>query len=157
MSGLTKEQLEQRVQELEAQNLGLREAQEGWLVTVPNPLFDEQVYGLQFINGQTFIRKNQIVDAFVVAPTKDTYFVKMGYNDKQIKGIRDREAISSAERAAKTLEADFHYNIKYFSLDDVDRLEDNMNTRALERTQLERSLSEKNMADQIVSPEFLGG
>jgi DNA repair exonuclease SbcCD ATPase subunit len=118
----------QKLQELFAKD-------EGWLITTPNPLYDGVVHGITFVRGQAFIRKGQEVGAFVIQPMKDTQLEK--YPEAERAAIREREKISSAERAVKVLVADFHYVAQYFSADQLAERDALINKRALERNQAE--------------------
>ncbi len=154
----TKEQLEAKLAALQAelakrdqiiteQNQKLNDLHaknEGWLITTPNPLYDGVVWGITFVRGQAFIRKDQEVGAFVIQPMKESQLEK--YTEKEREAIREREKISSAERAVKVLVADFHYVAQYFDAEHLAERDALINKRALERNQAEVAARE---ADKI--------
>jgi DNA repair exonuclease SbcCD ATPase subunit len=118
----------QKLQDLHAKN-------EGWLITTPNPLYDGVVWGITFVRGQAFIRKDQDVAAFHVTPMKESQ-IKV-YPAEEQAAIREREKISSAERAVKVLVNDFGYEAQYFDADHLAERDALINKRVMERNQAE--------------------
>ena len=118
----------QKLQDLHAKN-------EGWLITTPNPLYDGSVWGVTFVRGQAFIRKDQDVAAFHTTPMKESQ-LKAYPAEEQLK-IREREKISSAERAVKVLTGDFGYVAQYFDAEHLAERDALINKRAMERNQAE--------------------
>lgn len=154
----TKEQLEAKLAALQAelakrdqiiteqsQKLNdLHAKQEGWLITTPNPLYDGVVWGVTFVRGQAFIRKDQEVAAFVTIPMKKSQLEK--YPEEEREAIREREKISSAQRAVTTLVNDFGYVAQYFDAEHLAERDALINKRAMERSQAEIAARE---ADKI--------
>jgi len=85
MSGPTNAQLteqlaesQRRLEEVQATlnqqrdlNKQLASKGEGWLITTPNPLFNDTRFGVKFTDGIAFILRDQEVAAFVVTPMSD--------------------------------------------------------------------------------------
>jgi len=122
----------------------LHAKEEGWLVTTPNPLYDGVVWGITFVRGQAYIRKDQDVAAFHVTPMKDSQLEK--YPEKERAGIREREKMPSAERAVRQLVSDFGYVAQYFDAEHLAERDALINKRALERNQAEIAARE---ADKV--------
>lgn len=124
----------------------LHAKEEGWLVTTPNPLYDGVVHGITFVRGQAYIRKGQEVAAFVIQPMKESQLEK--YPEKERAAIREREQISSAERAVKVLMSDFGYTAQYFDAEHLAERDALINKRALERSRLRLQLVRRTKSAQ---------
>ena len=143
-------QLKARLAEVEQERDGLLQKGSGWLITAANPAYDGTVAGILFSNGQAFIGVNQVVPAFDMAPAKETALEK--YSEAERKAIREREAMSSAERAVRTLEADFGYKVEFFG---PERQKD-MAQRVSERNRQRLALDE-TLVNQKRQEKFLKG
>jgi hypothetical protein len=137
LAALQKE-LEKRDQVIAEQKQKLQDLhakEEGWLITAPNPLYDGVVHGITFTRGQAYIRKQQEVGAFVVQPMKESQLKQ--YTEQEQAAIKEREKISSSERAAMWLKHDFGYDVQFFSAEDLAARDALISKRTLERNQAE--------------------
>jgi len=153
LAALQKE-LEKRDQVIAEQKQKLQDLhakEEGWLITAPNPLYDGVVHGITLTRGQAYIRKQQEVGAFVVQPMKESQLKQ--YTEQEQAAIREREKISSAERAAMWLKNDFGYDVKYFSPEDLAERDALINKRALERNQAEIAARQEAEIHKLVVPQ----
>lgn len=151
-------QLVEKQQLLDAQDEKLRKLVakgEGWLVTTQNPLYDGQAFGIQFVNGQAFIRRGQRVEAFEFKPVKDEYFVKMAFTPEKIKETREREKIPSAERAVVVLRDDFGYQVEYFDTNRLIELQGRIDARLGQRMQAEDIQQQQMQAEKVMMPAYI--
>lgn len=169
MAEPTKEELSLRVKALETllgekEELIVQQQQalqklsakgEGWLITAPNPLFDGQVYGIQFVNGQAFIRKAQRVAHFEHEPLKETTIEKLRYTPAEVEAIRKREQRTSAELAAEALKAQFGYQVEYFGVDQLGVLQTRIDQRLNQRMQAEEFQAAQLEAEKVITPHYL--
>lgn len=102
------EAIENLTQEVKA----ISAAGAGWLIETPNPAYNERTAGIQFAMGQAFIGVGQRVQSFELEPIKDTQLAK--YSEAEQQAILERHNLSSAERAAKAMEAEFGYKVTFF-------------------------------------------
>jgi len=170
-NGLTKQQLidllldadqtiEDQKVEIEEKTTRLGELKahgQGWLIQTPNPAYEGRTMGIQFVQGQAFIRKDQRVPFCEVKPMKDTTIAKLGYTAEQAKAIREREQATEAERAVRLLENDFHYTVVEFDGTEADdkKMEALMNKRALEYQQALEAAEAARKASEIVAPGYM--
>lgn len=138
-TSLAKAQVE--LQEKEKRILELNASRTGWLVIADNPLYDGQVYGVTFVNGQAFIPDDRVFEQFVRKPMKDSEIEK--YPEAERAKIRERESIPSSRLAVEALQDDFHYTVRRFDGED-ETLQQIINDRARERAQLQAMLDKMN-------------
>lgn len=153
MTEPTKEELQKKIDELQGQVQSLRAQGEGWLITAPSPAYDGQAYGIQFVNGQAFIRKGQKVAAFEIEPAKETTFTKLGLTHEEIARIREREKIPSCERAAMAMQNEFGYLVEYYDANRLEELQKRQSDRVIQRQQVEAM--QEQMGEKIVSPHYM--
>jgi hypothetical protein len=161
MAEQTKEDLLKRVAELEEQVARQQDSikrlstkGEGWLITAPNPLFDGQIFGVQFVNGQAFIRKAQVVQHFVFEPLKDTTIAKYNYPPAEVAAIREREKRSSAELAAMAMQTDFGYLVEYYDAEHLTAIQDKIDQRLGQRMQAEELQAQQEQAQMLSLPAY---
>lgn len=132
---------------------------EGWLVQTTNPAYEGQTMGIQFVQGQAFIRKNQRVPFCEIKPMKETTAKKLGYTPEEVEKIREREAMSEAERAIEKLEKDFGYTVIAFDgSESADKqMEKIISQRAREYTAALEKAEAARKASEIVAPGYMGG
>lgn len=118
-------------QKAELKALQAREA--GWLITTPNPQYDEITYGVQFINGQAFLAVDRKVQYFEVTPLTDGQLSK--YPAEERMAIREREqSVTPVDRAILAFK-EMGYNTTFF--ESVEELQSVIDARARERAELE--------------------
>lgn len=106
-------QLEKKDEELAAARLeinDLTKGQEGWLITVPSPLFEGKTMGVKFTNGIAFL------------PADATYPEKGG-------SVKGEKIVPGAEWMAKQLAQDFGYSIEFYSFDKMQELKKSLDKR----------------------------
>lgn len=179
----TKADLEQQIAELQAQlaeaqasaqaataqRMTMEAEREGWLITTPNPAYDGRMHGIEFVNGQAFIAKGARVEAFETQPMKPDDLAKFlaaqypapGYTDadraREAAAIREREKMTSAERAARTIAADFGYRVEFFGAERLAELRPLLSTRQQQRMEVEAMQRAQTQADMIMRPGYMGG
>lgn len=112
----------------------------GWLIIAPNPLYDGEVLGIPFRAGLAFIPANQRVPAVEIEPMKESQLA--AYPEEERAAIRKREAIPTAERAARRLATDFGYAVEFFDLSRKSERESIMAERQEQRKLAELSVQE---------------
>lgn len=130
----------------------------GWLVITPMPDFDGTTAGIKFLNGMAFVAANRKIPRFEVQPIKESTMQKAGYTPKEQEAIREREKMTSAQRAVLTLENDYGYQVEYYDGQNDKALAEKLDARARERSALE-ALQER-LAEQMsvtTRPHFMGG
>lgn len=162
MAEPTKDELLKKIAELEDQVEQQKESMkklsskgEGYLITTPNPMYDGQVYGIQFVNGQAFIRKGQRVDMFEHEPLKDSTIQKYGYSPAEAAAIREREKRPSSELAAERMRTEFGYRVEYYDADHLGDLQGQIDQRLSQRVQAEEMAAKLMEAEQITAPHYL--
>lgn len=130
----------------------------GWLVEVPSPLYSAVTLGVQFVRGQAFIREKQAIPAVQIKPTKESYFDKMGYTENQRQEVRQREAMSDAERAVIALENDFGYTVTYFDGSETaeKQMEKMLSERAKDYAAALEMFEAQKKAQDMIAPQFMG-
>jgi len=158
MDGLISEK-DQRIEEMDGEIKELNASGEGWLVMAPSPLFSGLTMGVQFVNGQAFIRKNQPIPACEHEPLKESTFTKEGYKPEEIKAIKAREAMPSAERAALEFEKDFGYEVVLFDgSEGADaQMKKLVDQRAKEYSEALEVLEARKKAESAMMPSMLMG
>jgi len=197
MSDLTKEQLlrkleeaQSRIQEQDAaiaekdarladadtQIKKLHARGEGWLVTAPEPLYDGVTYGVKFLNGMAFIRKDQEVPHFVHPPLKDTALASLvqsqhpifegvtaemrknilAKREEAIRAVREREQVPSSERAALALASEFGYKAEYFDGEELAALQHIIDERAGQAAAMAEMVKAREQAGNIMPPGYMG-
>lgn len=161
MAELTKEQLIEKVAQLEKQVEQRDEALkkltakgEGWLITTPNPVYDAQVYGIQFVNGQAFVRKDQVVPFFEFEPMKESSMDKLNYTPEQRKVIREQEKKPSAQRAIEAFMDDFGYTVEFFGAERLLELQQRIDNRLNQRVQAEALQAQQAEAEKLIAPGY---
>lgn len=131
---------------------------EGWLVETPNATYDGSTLGIQFVRGQAFVRKNQVIPQVSVEPMKQTTIDKMGLKPDEVTAIREREKTSQAERAVRQLERDFGYSVTHFDgSEEADKaMERLVSKRAKEYSQALETLEARKKAQEAIMPQFMG-
>lgn len=128
------EALRQELAARDAELFELKEESEGWLIVTPQPDYEGEMYGLRFEFGHCFIPRKMIVPAFTLQPMNpsqmarylDLQYPKPTYTDEEraavAAGIREREQIPSAERAAQAIASDFGYKVEFFGAERLHEL-----------------------------------
>ena len=165
---MTQEQANELIEQLKKQNASLkqeleettkdlhdtRQQQAGWLIIAPNPLYDGSIHGIEFLNGQAFIRESQVVPAFEIVPEKQATLEKY-YKPDQIKEIRENEKMSSAQRAVLGIVRDFGYKAMYFGVDELEKLQELRNERQAQRRQADLMNREEANASVLLPPGYI--
>lgn len=170
------EETQRKLVEMEAalaaaqeQRVRLEADREGWLLTAPNPAYDGTIHGVHYVNGQAFIPKGARVEAFEAQPMKPDDLAKFvaaqypapGYTDadreREAAAIREREKMTSAERAARTIAADFGHKLEYYDAARLAELPSLLSNRAQQRVQVDAMQRARAQADQIIQPGYMGG
>jgi hypothetical protein len=162
------------IAKLRAQLADVRRQGEGWLVTTDSPLYEGTVYGVSFVNGAAFIGVDQHLSYFEVKPETDEsiksrfmHFYTRALSDKdreraaeriqrEIDAQRQREALSTAERAAGVFASMKGYTVERFDADHVAELQERMSERANQQRKAKAALIAKANAEALVPPGFLG-
>ena len=118
----------------------LKAGKSGWLITAPNPLYDGETLGVQFINGQAFIPDDRVIPAFVFKPAKDHELEKLKPEER--KAYREREQVPSCVRAAQAMQDDFGYTIQHFDGED-ESLQSLLDARVKERAATQAILDQQ--------------
>lgn len=138
---------DQKIQE-QASQLKAHDAKDiGWLIIAPNPLYDGEVLGIPFRAGLAFIPANQRVPAVEIEPMKESQLA--AYPEEERAAIRKREAIPTAERAARRLAADFGYQVEFFDLSRKSERESIMAERQEQRKLAEIATAEARKVAQL--------
>jgi hypothetical protein len=146
---------------------------EGWLITTDNPLYDGVMFGISFVNGAAFIGVEQHVAFFEIQPESDesikkrhmhlyTYALTEKERERAAERIqniitkqRQREAMSTAERAVLEITKRKGYKAEFFSADHLADLQGRMSERANQRRQAEAALRAKINAENIFPPGYV--
>lgn len=113
----------------------------GWLVQAANPTYDGLLYDvIEFRSGLAFVPVGTEVKYFSHKPMSEEAI--KAYPEKEREAIREREKISTAELAVKRMAADFGYQVKYFTHDQTDELNQIKANRAEERRRVELATAE---------------
>lgn len=121
------DQLEQERRQQDEQIARLKGGRAGWLITAKNPLWSGRTAGLQFQNGLCFIDENKDYPQFRIEKIKQTTLERMypvdldhpnnpnnARNMAERERVREREAISTAQRAALEFRGLQGYTVERF-------------------------------------------
>jgi molybdopterin converting factor small subunit len=147
-----KEELEKTVGVLTDQLKAEIKDKEGWLVTTPNPLHNGEMWGIQFVNGQAFIPKKRKFPRFEVEPQKELTLQRQGLTEEQIKQVRERESMPTAQRCVQRLEHDFGYTVEYYTAEDQDALNAAVEERVRERAQMKQMQENAEREKALMPP-----
>lgn len=131
----------------------------GWLVTTKQADYNGIMFGeVEFVNGQAWIGASRKVRYFEWPALTEDQLAK--FPETERKAIREREKVSSAERAVKCLQYDFGYEALYFDAEHSLELQSRIDERAKERARLEDAKEARKQVENIeeVGPaRYLGG
>ena len=168
------QRMEAKLREEQSRTLEFATRDAGWLVTCPNEIWTGKKYGIPFLYGQCFIRKNQVVEYFLeeiekISKGKLHKFMKEQMpipphtpkdHEEYEKAVRARESdpeYTTAFKAVVHLYADFGYKVEEFLPDQIAELEARMKQRADKARGMRSELmKERDQADTIIKPGHFG-
>jgi hypothetical protein len=155
-----KAEREKKIEELEGK-------EEGWLVWVDNPLYDDVTDGVQFTNGQAWIPKDRIFphhnpqmpterEMQAEANDRNKFDHKTTLEDVRKEYAENLKALNSAERTVIYLTKGMGYHSQYFSKADFSELEKMRNARAKERAEVQAKFGTMKEQIEKLEKEYAG-
>lgn len=133
----------------------MKAQEEGWLVTTPNPVYNEATLDVQFQNGLAFIPARRKFPRYEWEPMKPTSRVKyldsfkLPEERKAAEAkLNEREAMTGAQRVVELLEHDYHYQVEWFGADKLNEIKQKVQDRAREAALEQRRLNELAQANE---------
>ena len=109
----------------------LTKEQEGWLITVPNPMYDGTTAGIKFNSGMAFL------------PADATYPHLGGKRGK-------KEYIPDSERVANFLQDHFGYEIKFYTYDEMRELKSTLDERNADRDEAAKLVAQEALQEKTL-------
>lgn len=169
---MTKDELVEYVRTLEAQRAavegereawagryqeivqGQAQAQAGYLITTPNPLYAAVTMGVRFERGQAFIPMTREFPEYKPEPVTDLWFEKYGIPPAERAAIRARENTPTATIVANLMRDDFGYVVQYFGPEDKEKVAKEKAVREAEYREALKVAKALENAKKLLTPAF---
>ena len=143
---------EKELDEIKKELTEATQSQEGWLVTVPNAMYDGVTLGVKFSSGMVFLPKDGKYDQ-----ARPPVARQKGMSDEQFEAYKKMvAALNTAEVLAYKLRDDFGYEIQFYNYERLKELKDFYRQRAIERARAEEQAAAAKEAMKDLLPARMG-
>lgn len=156
------EQLKAQLAEQAAQLQEYEKRDEGWLIWTPNPAYEGVVYGVRFHEGQAFVPLSAQFPRYSSEEMKPGTLEKLLAQVPEEKREAERAAIlerhnrPTSEIVVGLIQADFGYQVRYFTIEQRSQRLQLMEQRSQEAATERARLEELGKSKELVQPQYLG-